>query len=158
MSGQFAESKQGSRPVGRPMEVLLVEDSLVDARLTMAALQRGQIPHHLTLVRDGREALDFLFHRGLFARVPRPDLILLDLHLPFHNGLEVLWEIRNSDELRPVPVVVLTSSDDPEDKTQCAAHEVDGFLKKPVQFNEFLDLVRQLRRHWKQDVLLPNLD
>jgi CheY-like chemotaxis protein len=140
------------------MEVLLVEDSLVDARLTMGALQRGQIPHRMTLVRDGQEAIDFLFHRGVFARAPRPDLILLDLQLPHRNGLEVLWEIRNSDELRPVPVVVLTSSDDPEDKIQCMHHEVDGFLAKPVQLNEFLDLVRALRRHWKQDVLLPNLD
>jgi len=147
-----------SRPVGRPMEVLLVEDSLVDARLTMGALQRGDIPHRMTLVRDGQEAVDFLFRRGVFARAPRPDLILLDLQLPRRSGLEVLWEIRNQEELRPIPVVVLTSSDDPEDKAQCSQHEVDGFLAKPVHINEFLDLVRQLRRHWKQDVLLPNLD
>lgn len=146
------------RPVGRPMEVLLVEDSLVDARLTMAALQKGDIPHRLTLVRDGQEAIDFLFRSGIFARAPRPDLILLDLQLPKRNGLEVLWEIRNSDMLRGIPVVVLTSSGDPEDKAQCSQHEVDGFLEKPVHINEFLDLVRQLRRHWKQDVLLPNLD
>src|SRR6185436_10570726 len=117
------------------------EDSLVDARLTIGALQRGQIPHRMTLVRDGQEALDFLFHRGVFARAPRPDLILLDLQLPGRNGLEVLWEIRNSDELRPVPVVVLTSSDDPEDKVQCTQHEVDGFLAKPVKLDEFLELV-----------------
>jgi two-component system, chemotaxis family, response regulator Rcp1 len=147
-----------TRPVGRPMEVLLVEDSLVDARLTMGALQRGQIPHRMTLVRDGQEAIDFLFRRGVFVRAPRPDVILLDLQLPGRNGLEVLWEIRNSDELRPIPVVVLTSSDDPEDKSQCAAHEVDGFLAKPVKLDEFIELVRQLRRHWKKDVLLPNLD
>jgi chemotaxis family two-component system response regulator Rcp1 len=146
------------RPVGRPMEVLLVEDSLVDARLTMAALQKGDIPHRMTLVRDGQEAIDFLFRSGIFARAPRPDLVLLDLQLPKRNGLEVLWEIRNSDMLRGIPVVVLTSSEDPEDKAQCSQHEVDGFLEKPVHINEFLDLIRQLRRHWKQDVLLPNLD
>src|SRR5438045_693780 len=94
------------RPVGRPMEVLLVEDSLMDARLTMAALQKGEIPHRMTLVRDGQEAIDFLFRSGIFARAPRPDLILLDLQLPKRSGLEVLWEIRNSDMLRPIPVVV----------------------------------------------------
>lgn len=154
---ELTDSKQ-ARPVGRPMEVLLVEDSLMDARLTMAALQKGQIPHRMTLVRDGQEALEFLFRRGVFARAPRPDLVLLDLQLPKRNGLEVLWEIRNDDGLRGVPVVVLTSSDDPEDRAQCSQHEVDGFLGKPVHINEFLDLVRQLRRHWKQDVLLPNLD
>lgn len=146
------------RPVGRPMEVLLVEDSLVDARLTMAALTKGEIPHRMTLVRDGQEAIDFLFRSGIFARAPRPDLILLDLQLPKKSGLEVLWEVRNSDMLRVIPVVVLTSSEDPEDKAQCSQHEVDGFLEKPVHINEFIDLVRQLRRHWKQDVLLPNLD
>ena len=147
-----------SRPVGRPMEVLLIEDSLVDARLTMGALQRGEIRHHMTLVRNGQEALEFLFHRGIFARAPRPDLVLLDLHLPFKNGLEVLGEIRNSDALRTVPVVVLTSSDEAEDRLQCEQQEVDGFLKKPVHINEFLELVRTLRRHWKHDILLPNLD
>jgi len=146
------------RPVGRPMEVLLVEDSLVDARLTMAALQKGEIKHRMTLVRDGQEAIDFLFRSGIFARAPRPDLILLDLQLPKKTGLEVLWEIRNSDMLRGIPVVVLTSSEDPEDKAQCSQHDVDGFLEKPVHINEFIDLVRKLRRHWKQDVLLPNLD
>jgi CheY-like chemotaxis protein len=140
------------------MEVLLVEDSLVDARLTMGALTRGQVPHRLTLVRDGQEALDFLFRQGVFARAPRPDLILLDLQLPRRNGLEVLWEIRNNDELRSVPVVVLTSSDDPADKEQCATHDVNGFLAKPVKIDEFLARVRELRRHWKKDVLLPNLD
>jgi len=146
------------RTVGRPMEVLLVEDSLVDARFTIAALQRTDIPHRLTLVRDGLEALDFLFHRGIFAKAPRPDLVLLDLELPFRSGLEVLWEIRNSDELRGMPVVVLTSSEDPENRAQCEHHEVDGYLCKPVHMNEFIDLVRRLRRHWKQDVLLPDLD
>lgn len=154
---ELIDSKS-SRTVGRPMEVLLVEDSLVDARLTMGALQRGEIPHRMTLVRDGQEAVDFLLRSGIFARAPRPDLILLDLQLPKRNGLGVLSEIRNSDDLRTIPVVVLTSSDDPEDKAQCSQHEVDGFLEKPVHINEFLDLVRQLRRHWKQDVLLPNLD
>ncbi len=147
-----------NRPVGRPMEVLLIEDSLVDARLTMGALHRGDIPHRMTLVRDGAEALDFLFQRGIFARAPRPDLVLLDLHLPKKNGLEVLWEIRNDDALRGMPVVVLTSSDEVEDQQQCEHHEVDGFLKKPVHITEFLALVRSLRQHWKQDVLLPNLD
>lgn len=157
MSFSAWESKL-HRPVGRPMEILLVEDSLVDARFTIAALQRGDIPHRLTLVRDGLEAIDFLLHRGIFARAPRPDLVLLDLELPFRHGLEVLWEIRNHDELRSLPVVVLTSSDDPDSRAQCEHHEVDGFLPKPVHLVEFLELVRQLRRHWKHDVLLPGID
>jgi two-component system, chemotaxis family, response regulator Rcp1 len=158
MSSFLANEGASNRPVGRPMEILLVEDSLVDARLTMGALKRGEIPHRMTLVRDGLEAIDFLLQRGIFARAPRPDLVLLDLELPFRSGLEVLWEIRNRDELRPLPVVVLTSSDDPDSRAQCEHHEVDGFLPKPVHISEFLDLVRKLRRHWKQDVLLPGID
>jgi CheY-like chemotaxis protein len=149
---------RGARTIGRPMEVLLVEDSLVDARLTIGALRKGEIPHRLTLVRDGREALDFLHRQGIFARAPRPDVVLLDLHLPGRSGLEVLWELRADDRLRDIPVVVLTSSDDPDERAQCDNHAVDGFLSKPVNLPEFLALLRQLRRHWKQDVLLPNLD
>ena len=82
--------------VGRPMEILLVEDSLVDARLTIGALEHGGFRHRLTLVRDGEEALEFIFQRGKFAQAPRPDLILLDLMLPRKSGLEVLNEVKSA--------------------------------------------------------------
>ncbi len=82
--------------IGRPMEILLVEDGLVDARLTIGALQHGGFRHRLTLVRDGEEALEFVFQRGKFALAPRPDLILLDLMLPKRSGLEVLHEVKVS--------------------------------------------------------------
>lgn len=140
------------------MEVLLVEDNLVDARFTIGALQKGNIPHRLTLVRDGSEAIDFLQQHGIFARAPRPDLVLLDLLLPKLNGIDVLATIRADDHLRSLPVVILTSSDDPESRRQCEDYDVDGYLGKPVDMLSFIELVRALRQHWKQDVLLPNLD
>ena len=97
--------------IGRPMEILLVEDGLVDARLTIGALQHGGFRHRLTLVRDGEEALEFIFQRGKFALAPRPDLILLDLMLPKRSGLEVLHEVKSHEGLKEIPVVVMTASD-----------------------------------------------
>src|SRR4051812_17105667 len=100
------------KTIGRPMEVVLIEDSLVDARFTMNSLRSGDIPHRLTLVRDGEEALMFLRREGVFARAPRPDLVLLDLLLPKVNGLEVLAAVRGDAKLHDIPVVVLTASPD----------------------------------------------
>src|SRR5688500_3387903 len=101
--------------VGRPMEILLVEDSLVFARITMEALKRGQVCHRLTLAPDGEEALAFLRREGRYARAPRPDLVLLDLGLPKKDGWDVLREIRGDSELAATPVVIVTSSDDQAD-------------------------------------------
>src|SRR5689334_18834149 len=97
---------------GRPMEILLVEDGLLDARLTIDALKGGNLQHRLTLVRDGAEALEFLKKEGRFARAPTPDLVLLDLMLPKKTGLEVLAELRSAAEFQELPVVVLTASED----------------------------------------------
>ena len=141
--------------IGRPMEILLVEDNLVNARLTMGSIANGQVKHRLTLTRDGREALDFLFRLGRFARAPRPDLILLDLRLPEVDGLEVLGKIKSHQELRTIPVVVMTASDDEQDKLKCEQLNIDGYLTKPVDVRQFLDLIRQLRRLLRDDIVLP---
>ena len=97
------------RIVGRPMEILLVEDDLEDAGLTIETLRGGQVPCRVSLVRDGEEALAFLRREAHFARTPRPDLILLDLQLPKKDGRSVLAEVRADPALRRIPVVVLTS-------------------------------------------------
>ena len=102
--------------VGRPMEILLVEDGLLDARVTIASLKEGLTHHRLTLIRDGEEALEFVRQEGRFARAPRPDLILLDLMLPKKSGTEVLDELRSDYSLKEIPVVVMTASDDEEDR------------------------------------------
>lgn len=144
--------------VGRPMEILLVEDSLMDARVTIEALRGGNVQHRLTLVRDGVEAIQFLRQEGRFARAPRPDLILLDLMLPKKTGLEVLSELRDDFELQQIPVVVLTASDDEEDKTRCSFFDVNSYITKPVNLDKFLGVIKELKRCWREDVILPAVD
>lgn len=144
--------------VGRPMEILLVEDSLMDARATIEALRGGNVQHRLTLVRDGEEAVHFLRQEGRFARAPRPDLILLDLMLPKKTGLEVLAELRDDFERKGIPVVVLTASDDEEDKTRCTFFDVNSYITKPVNLDKFLAVIKELKRCWREDVIVPAVD
>jgi len=141
--------------VGRPMEILLVEDSLVDARITIGALNKAQFKHRLTLTRDGLEATDFIERLGIFSRAPRPDLILLDLRLPKKDGLELLAELKENSDLSATPVVVLTGSEDRDDLRQCEALGVDSYITKPVNLDKFLSVVTELRRYWRADVILP---
>jgi CheY-like chemotaxis protein len=143
--------------VGRPMEIALIEDSLLQARLTIEALRRGEIHHRMTLLRDGEEALAFLFRRGIFARAPTPDLILLDLRLPKVDGLDVLERVKGSRDLRRVPVVITTSSQDELDRLRCQALDVEAYVTKPIDLEKFLTLVRELKRFWRDDVILPNV-
>lgn len=144
--------------VGRKMEILLVEDSLFDANLTINALRRGGLQHRLTLVCDGEEALSFLHQDGVFARAPRPDLVLLDLMLPKKDGLEVLAEMKDDFDLKDIPVVILTVSEDEDAKTRCEMLHVEHYISKPVNFDKFIDVVRELRHHWRYDVILPKMD
>jgi two-component system, chemotaxis family, response regulator Rcp1 len=146
-----------NQTIGRPMEILLVEDGLVDARVTIGALKRGQIQHRLTLIRDGAEAMEFLRQEGKFLRAPRPDLILLDLGLPKLDGRQVLQEIKADDSLSSIPVVIMTSSDDEEDRVQSELLGVDSFITKPVDLEKFLSVVRQLKRYLHADLILPAL-
>ncbi|HVX60991.1 MAG TPA: response regulator [Pirellulales bacterium] len=139
------------------MEILLVEDGLVDARVTIAALKKGQIQHRLTLIRDGQEALEFLRQEGKFARAPRPDLILLDLCLPKLDGRQLLSEIKSDLDLKSIPVVIMTGSDDEEDRLQSESLGVDSFITKPIDMDKFLTVVRQLRRFLHADLILPSV-
>ncbi len=138
------------------MEILLVEDSLADACATIEALKEGQVPHRLTLVRDGAEAMEFLHREGKFARAPRPDLILLDLGLPKKDGREVLSEIKADYDLKDIAVVVLTVSRDEQDMLQSQLLHVDSYITKPVDLEKFLAVVKQLRKkYWLAGVSLP---
>jgi CheY-like chemotaxis protein len=139
------------------MEILLVEDGLVDASVTIGALKRGQIQHRMTLIRDGAEAMEFLRQQGKFSRAPRPDLILLDLGLPKLDGRQVLQEIKADESLSSIPVVIMTSSDDEEDRVQSEMLGVDSFITKPVDLDKFLSVVRQLKRYLHADLILPAL-
>ena len=139
------------------MELLLVEDSLSDIRVTMAALSRGNISHRLTIARTGEEAIEFLYRRGIFARAPRPDLILLDLRLPKMDGQEVLEIVKADFDLKDIPVVVMTMSGDEDDLVRCQLHHVDAYVTKPVDLEKFLVLVRDLKHLWHKDMTLPKL-
>ncbi|MDF1843927.1 MAG: response regulator [Rubripirellula sp.] len=128
------------------MEILLVEDGLTDARVTIYALRRSQVYHRLTLVRTVREAMMFLDCEGIFARAPKPDLILLDLMLPDGSGLEVLEALsgRNPDT-RPTSVV-LTASQDDTLRERCREMQVSDFMTKPVGEHDFKRVVREHKK------------
>lgn len=141
--------------VGRPMEILLVEDSLTAARITMGALRKSRIPHRLTWFTDGGEALEFLHCRGKYVHAPRPDLVLLDLELPGKHGRDILADLKQDDDLLHIPVVVLTASVSEDDLAAVDRLKVDGYLTKPVDIAQFLDLVRKLNRFWHADLIVP---
>src|SRR5215475_9738411 len=122
--------------IGRPMEILLVEDNRMDAHFAIRALEKANFKHRCTLVVNGEEAMDYLQRRGIFARAPRPDLVLLDLGLPKKDGREVLAEIRADESLRDIPVVVLTGSNDEADRAHSQMLEVESYLVKPVSLNK----------------------
>ena len=141
--------------VGRPMEILLVEDSLTFARIAFGALEKGEVQHRLSWVMDGEDALEYLHQRGKFAHAPRPDLILLDLGLPKKDGREVLAEIKADEELKQIPVVVMTASTNAEDIQRSEELQVESYITKPVDLKKFLDIVQKLARYWHDDMILP---
>lgn len=135
-----------SQTVCRPMEILLVEDGLLDARVTILALGRCSIHHRVTLVRSIEEAREFVRREGVFRRAPQPDLILLDLLLPDGKGTDLLRDLRQMQGLSDVPVVVLTASGDSENRSICSTLSVDDFIEKPVDEEKFLRVVREHKR------------
>ena len=139
----------------RPMEILLVEDNLADAGLTIQALKNIQMQHRLTLTVDGVEAMLFLRQQGIFHRAPRPDLVLLDLGLAKKDGREVLAEIRADENLKSIPVVILTASVRDTDYLKSQLMGVDAYLVKPVNMTDFLNVIRQLRGRWLANMSLP---
>jgi CheY-like chemotaxis protein len=133
------------------IEILLVEDNPADAELTLHALQKSNLADKIQLVRDGEEALDFLFCRGSFASRPPqqvPHLILLDLKLPKIDGLQVLEEVKRDLRTRAIPVIVLTTSKEERDMVSSYRSGVNSYIQKPVNFSEFQEVVRQLGMYW----------
>ena len=131
--------------------ILLVEDNPDDEALTIRALKKNHIGNNLFVVRDGAEALDFLFCTGAYAdRDPRdkPEVILLDLKLPKVDGLEVLRRIRADEKTRVLPVVILTSSNEEQDRIKGYSLGANSYVRKPVDFNQFIEAVRQLGLYW----------
>lgn len=143
------------KPDGRPIEILLVEDSPSDTELTQEALREAKVSNHLSTVEDGVQAMDFLRRRGVFSGAPRPDLIILDLNLPRKDGREVLAEIKEDPELKTTPVVVLTTSQAEQDVLQAYHLQANCYITKPVDFEHFLEAVRSIESFWLLVVTLP---
>jgi CheY-like chemotaxis protein len=138
--------------------ILLVEDDRGDQELTRRALDEGKIRNDLRIVEDGEEALAYLFRRGKYkdpATSPRPDLLLLDLNLPRVDGREVLKQIRADSKLRRMAVVVLTTSRQEEDILRSYELGCNSFITKPVDINQFIQVIQALERYWFQIVVLP---
>ena len=140
---------------GKLIQVLLVEDSPSDARLTEEVFRDGKIANKLTVVTDGHDALDYLRQKGRFAGAPRPDLILLDLNLPKMDGREVLRRIKTDDELKTIPVVVLTTSEADGDVSQAYEYHANCYIRKPVDLKRFLQIVSTIEDFWLTVVKLP---
>ena len=137
------------------MEILLVEDDLEDAGLTFEALGKGDVQCRVSLVRDGEEAIEFVRRIGRYGRAPRPDILLLDMNLPKLSGREVLAELKNDPSLSQIPVVVLTSSHEHQEFLVSEGLHVESYLTKPVDLEEFISVVKSLRRYLLEDVILP---
>jgi chemotaxis family two-component system response regulator Rcp1 len=142
--------------VGRPADILLVEDNPGDAELTMEALQEGRWVNRITLAKDGMEAMAFLNREGSFQDAHSPDLILLDLNLPKKNGFEVLKEIRENPKLARIPVVILTSSQAERDILRGYDLHANCFVSKPVELDELLNVVKSIGVFWLAIVKLPS--
>ena len=138
-----------------PIEVLLVEDDAGDELMTREAFAEHKISNRLHVVRDGQQALDFLFRTGPYTGAPRVDLILLDLNLPKYDGRQVLERIRSDPDLTHVPVVILTTSASEEDILRSYKLHANAYVTKPVDVNEFIAAVRQIDDFFLSVVRLP---
>lgn len=139
-------------PIERRMTILVVEDDPYHYELierSVRSLEKANVRYDLFWVKDGEEALDFLFRRKNYAQAPRPNLVLLDLRLPKKSGLEVLEEVKKDEKLRKIPVVVLTVSTDEEDMVRAYDSGAAGFLQKPASPEEFDRLLTTVWEYWR---------
>ncbi|MFZ2071953.1 MAG: response regulator [Halobacteriota archaeon] len=140
-----------------PTIVLLVEDDPGDQKLVKVSLKKQRVANELHIVGSGEEAEDFLYQRGKYLNhgVPRPDLILLDLNMPGMGGKEFLRRIKEEDDFRNIPVVILTTSDSEQDIMDSYALQASGYVKKPIDLNEFKDVMKEIGEYWFVICKLP---
>lgn len=140
---------------GQAIDILLVEDNAADVRLTQEALREGKVKNHLSVARDGDDALRFLRRQPPYEKAPTPDLILLDLNLPKLDGREVLRQIKDDRALRVIPVVVLTTSSAEADIVRSYQLHANCYITKPVDLEQFISVVRSIDEFWLTIVKLP---
>ena len=141
--------------LGKTIDILLVEDSPGDIRLAQEALKESKVRNKLFVVEDGVEAMAFLRQQGKYSGAPRPDLILLDLNLPRKSGREVLSEIKTDEDLKRIPVVVLTVSRAEEDILKSYDNHANCYITKPLDFSRFMEITRSIEQFWLTIVMLP---
>jgi CheY-like chemotaxis protein len=142
--------------IGRPIRILLVEDSASDVAMTRAALRDGRIANDLAVVNDGEEAMAYLRHEGAYSNAVRPDLVLLDLNMPKKDGREVLAEVKEDPDLKTIPIVVLTTSAAEGDILRSYELHANSYVTKPVGLDAFLESVRGIENFWLTLVRLPD--
>ena len=138
------------------IDILLVEDNSGDARLAQEALKESKIKNQLYIINDGMAATDFLFKRNDYKDAPRPDLIILDLNLPKKDGREVLAEIKADEDLKRIPVVILTISKAEEDILKTYNLHANCYITKPLDFDKFIEVIKSIEDFWLTIVELPN--
>jgi CheY-like chemotaxis protein len=131
-----------------PVEILLVEDSSNDAELMVEALQESNMPVHVTVIKDGEQAVEYLRRQGIHQNAIRPDLILLDLHLPRMSGHEVLSDIKQDENLRLIPVVLMTAFDTPDAISEAYERRANCCVRKPSDLDQFAQAVKQIESFW----------
>jgi len=142
--------------IGRPVRILLVEDSPSDVALTIAALESGRVANEIAVVGDGEAALAYLHREGEYADATRPDLILLDLNMPKMDGREVLAEVKGDPELKAIPIIILTTSAAESDILRSYELQANSYVTKPVGLDPFLAAVRGIEDFWLTLVRLPD--
>lgn len=157
MTDMQSQAKHLNPNLGRPIDILLVEDSPSDRALTVTALQEGKIINRIFIAVDGEAAMASLRREGEYADRPRPDLVLLDLNLPKKDGRAVLTEMKADPTLRTIPVVVLTTSSDEADIFESYRLQAAGYVTKPVALEEFLQAVQGIQEFWLALVMLPKV-
>ena len=135
--------------------ILLVEDNPDDVDLTLMAFEKSNIGNEVVVARDGVEAVDFLTHAGIFANAERPDIILLDLNLPRMSGREVLERVKESESLRTIPIIILTTSEAEHDIMNAYSAHANCFVTKPVDLDQFMGVLRSVMEFWCNVVKLP---
>lgn len=138
----------------KPVHILLVEDNEGDVILTLEAFEESKVITDISVVKNGKEALEFLFKRDGFSEAKRPDLILLDINIPIYNGHEVLMQIKSDDQLKKIPVIMLTTSSNQKDIDMAYANHSNSYVKKPLDMDEFLEAILKIEAFWLQLSLL----
>jgi two-component system, chemotaxis family, response regulator Rcp1 len=145
-------------PSHRPVEILLVEDNPADVRLTREALRESRVIHHLNSVKDGVEAMEYLHRAGSYTGVSQPDIILLDLNLPRMGGLEVLKQVKQDERLKHIPVIVLTTSKAEQDLLHAYDLHTNCYITKPVDLEQFFQVIHSIEEFWLSIVRLPRTE